>query len=318
MYGMHAWGQYGGVGFAKGKTYKVSLDLQKGAPDANDVFNLYVMTENGDPRFGTVVSTLTLNFGDTANLVTTNTGNCAWVTYKVDTKTAHIELILTADASVNTLLVAKSNGTNNWLLDNLKMEEVVPAAQDYDNGVSLEGYTVQSTLFENDFAENYDKGVDAAWKKSAFNGSTPALEDGKLRLTSTEHLFVYGMHAWGQYGGVGFAKGKTYKVSLDLQKGAPDANDVFNLYVMTENGDPRFGTVVSTLTLNFGDTANLVTTNTGNCAWVTYKVDTKTAHIELILTADASVNTLLVAKSNGTNNWLLDNLKIEEVANSGI
>ena len=336
--GVHNWGQFGGVSFDKGWTYQVSFDLMLGDEDASRILNLLVTAEGEDPRYGTVRKTLTLNFADFEKFVTENTDNFASVTYNAETHTAHVAVLFETDSEKNTLLVARQEGVNDWYLDNLliqKMQFVCPGhldansdgicdicgAQiatdhdtDYDNGVSLDSYTVQSTLFENDFAEDYNKGVDAAWKKSAFNDSTPALEDGKLRLTSTEHLFVYGMHTWGQYGGVGFTKGKTYKVSLDLQKGAPNANDVFNLYVMTENGDPRYGTVVSTLTLNFGDIANLVTTNTGNHAWVTYKVDTKTAHIEMILTTDASVNTLLVAKSNGTNNWLLDNLIIEEVA----
>ena len=312
VYGGHSWGNYGGFGYALNTTYKVSFDLQLGDDEANKAFNLYVMTENGDPRFGTMVKTLTLNFADFENFVAANTDDFASVTYTAASHTAHIEMVFTTDASLKTQLVSRCAGTNNWLLDNLTMEAVTPrqVAADYDNGISFADKTVESVLFENDYSESVDKGA----AKTGYWGSTPAMEDGWLRLTSTEHVFVFGHHAWGIYGGVDMAKDTEYKVSFDLKLGAEDANKVFNLYVMSENGDPRFGTIVKTLTLDFSNINALVTTNTDNFASVTYQATTGIAHIEVVFTTDGAKNTQLASRCNGSNNWLLDNLSFGKVA----
>ncbi len=312
VYGMHAWGQYGGVKLDMNQLYKTTFDLKLGEESANKTFTLYVTTENGDPRYGTVSKELTLNFENFDNFVTVNTDNFAKVTYSKATHTAHIEVVYTTDSSKNTLLVSRCSGTNNWLLDNMKFEEVVEE-KDYDNGVDLSKYKTKNVVFENDFSENADKGVTAAWHKSAFFDSTATLEDGWARVTSSEHVFVFGGHNWGLYGGFGLSKDQLYKVSFDLKLGAEDANKEFQLYVMTENGDPRFGDVVKTLTLNFADIANFVKTNTDNFASVTYTGQTKTAHVEMVFQTDQSKNTQVVSKCSGTNNWLLDNLKFEKV-----
>ena len=309
VFGRHAWGIFGGADMAKSTEYKVSFDLKLGTEDANKTFNLYVMSENGDPRFGTAVKTLTLNFADVANLVMENTNDFASVTYKAETGIAHIEVVFTTDGAKNTQLVSRCVGTNNWLLDNLTFGKVAQTAKDYDNGISFADKTVESVLFENDYSESVDK--DAA--RTGYYGSTAVLEDGWLRLTSTEHVFVFGRHAWAIFGGVDMAKNTQYKVSFDLKLGAEDANKVFNLYVMSENGDPRFGNIVNTLTLNFADIANLATANTGNFASVTYQAETGIAHIEVVFTTDTSVNTQLCSRCNGTNNWLIDNLKVEKI-----
>ena len=312
VYGGHAWANYGGLSLAKETAYITSFDLKLGDVDSNKVFNLYVMTENGDPRFGDVVNTLTLDFADLSNLVTVNTNDFASVTYTAATQTAHIEICYVTDPTKNTDIVSRCVGTNNWLLDNLTFAKVgVP--QNYSNGISFDGYITEATLLTNDFSENVDKGVDADWKKSAFLGSTAALDNGWVRITSNEHLFVYGMHGWGCYGGAVMEQGMTYRFAFDLKLGDSVANKSFNLYVMTENGDPRFGNVQNTLTLNFDDIQNFVTTNTADFASVDYDGKTGVAHIEILFTTDGSVNTQVVAKSNGTNNWLMDNLTVEKV-----
>ena len=82
------------------------------------------MTENGDPRFGDIVKTLTLDFGDLKNPVTTNTDNFASVKYNSQTQTMHIEILYTTDTSVNTDIVSRCSGANNWLIDNMKFEKV--------------------------------------------------------------------------------------------------------------------------------------------------------------------------------------------------
>lgn len=307
-YGGHAWGAFGGTILEKGEVYLTSFDLKLGASDANRIFTVYIMTENGnDPRFGDTVKTLTLNFADFRNFVTENTDDFASVTYDAATQTAHIALLYTTDSNVYTDVVAKCSGTNNWLIDNMSFEKMMPNV-DYSNGVSYDSFEAETVKFDNDFSENADKGVTQAWHKSAFYGSTATLEGGWVRLTSTEHIFVYGAHTWGYYGGVSFEKGATYLASFDLKLGNTDANRIFNLYVMNENGDPRYGSVVKTLTLNFADLSTLVTENTDDFAAVTYSAKTRTAHIEVVFTTDETVNTNLVAKSAGTNNWLLDNI----------
>ena len=312
VYGGHTWAYYGGFSLDKDTTYITSFDLKLGDVDSNKVFNLYVMTENGDPRFGDVVNTLTLDFADLSNLVTVNTNDFASVTYTAATQTAHIEICYTTNPTKNTDIVSRCAGTNNWLLDNLTFAKVgIP--QSYSNGISFDGYKTESILLANDFSEDVNKGVDAAWKKSAFYGSTAALDNGWARITSDEHIFTYGMHAWGCYGGAAMGKGMTYRFAFDLKLGDSTANKSFNLYVMTENGDPRFGSVQNTLTLNFDDIQNFVTANTADFASVNYDGKTGVAHIEILFTTDGSVNTLVVAKSNGTNNWLLDNLTVEKV-----
>ena len=159
----------------------------------------------------------------------------------------------------------------------------------------------------------YSESVDKDAARTGYYGSTAVLEDGWLRLTSTEHLFVFGRHTWAIFGGVDMAKNTEYKVSFDLKLGAVDANKTFNLYVMKENGDPRFGSIVNTLTLNFADIANLATANTGNFASVTYQAETGIAHIEVLFTTDTALNTQLCSRCNGTNNWLIDNLKVEKI-----
>ena len=312
VFGRHAWGIYGSADMAKATEYKVSFDLKLGAVDANKVFNLYVMTENGDPRFGTTVKTLTLNFEDISNLVTANTDNFASVTYKADTGIAHIEVVFTTDGAKNTQLASRCNGSNNWLLDNLSFGKVAEPVSDYDNGISFADMTVEAVLFENDYAESVDK--DAA--RTGYWGSTAALENGWLRLTSIEHVFVFGRHAWGIFGGADMAKSTEYKVSFDLKLGADDANKTFHLYVMAEKSgaDPRWGDAYKTLTLNFADPNNLVTVNTDDFASVTYNAQTGIAHIEVVLTTDAAVNTQIVSRCTGTNNWLLDNLSFGKVA----
>ena len=313
-FGRHAWGAFGSADMAKDTTYKMSFDLKLGESSANNTFTLYVMTEKSgqDPRFGNIVKTLTLNFADIENLVTTNTDNFASVVYDGETFVAHIEILFTTDASANTQVVSRCAGTNNWLLDNLKFEKIgVP--KNYDNGISHNNVSVISTLFENDFSENADKGVTEDHHRTSFYGSTVELKDGWLHLTSTEHLFVYGMHTWGQFGGVGFTMGSAYKMSFDLKLGDIDANKTFNLYVAIDNGDPRYGAAYKTLSLNFDDIDNFVTNNTGDFASVKYDAETKTAHIEILFTADASVNTQVISRCGGKNNWLLDNLLIQEV-----
>ena len=309
VFGRHTWGIFGGADMAKATEYKVSFDLKLGAEDANKTFNFYVMSENGDPRFGTAVKTLTLNFADVANLVTENTNDFASVTYKAETGIAHIEVVFTTDETKNTQLVSRCVGTNNWLLDNLTFGKVAETVLDYDNGISFADKTVESVLFENDYSESVDKNA----ARTGYYGSTAVLEDGWLRLTSTEHVFVFGRHAWAIFGGVDMAKNTQYKVSFDLKLGAENTNKSFNLYVMNENGDPRFGNIVNTLTLNFADIANLATANTGNFASVTYQAETGIAHIEVVFTTDTSVNTQLCSRCNGTNNWLIDNLKVEKI-----
>ncbi len=333
-YGTHDWGQFGGVGFTKGERYTVAFDLKPGDADANKIFNLYVTTMSASsPYAGTAYKTLTLNFADFTNFVTANTDDFAHVTYNAATDTAHINVYFRADATANTILIAKCAGTNNWLLDNLVVKNVainctehVDAdsdsvcdscgteiiVQNYDNGVEIAVMDV-STKFANDFSENANKGVTQTWHKSSFFGSTAALEDGWARITSEEHIFVYGSHSWGSYGGVGFTKGTYYTVDFDLKLGSEQSNKVFNLYVMTENGDSRDGTVVKTLTLNFANIENFVTTNTDGCARVTYDGKTGIAHVKLLFQANADINTQIVAKSVGSNNWLLDNLCFKEV-----
>ena len=310
--GRHAWGIYGSMDMAKATEYKVSFDLKLGDVDANKTFNLYVMAEKSgaDPRFGNVVKTLTLNFADLANLVTTNTDDFASVTYTAATKIAHIEILFTTDAAVNTQIVSRCNGTNNWLLDNLKCEKV-GQIKNYDNGISFADKEVETVIYDNDYSESVDKGTG----RTGFNGSTAALEDGWARVTSSEHIFTLGRHAWGIYGSVDMAKDTQYKMSFDLKLGDATANKTFNLYVMTEKSgeDPRFGNVVKTLTLNFADIDNFVTTNTDNFASVVYDGRTHIAHIELLFTTDAAANTNVVSKCSGTNNWLLDNLKVEKI-----
>ena len=311
VYGGHAYGNYGGFSLDKDKTYKTSFDLKLGTVDANKTFNLYVMTENGDPRFGNIVKTLTLNFEDFTDLVTENTDNFAHVTYNKSTHTAHIEILYTTDTSVNTDIVSKCAGDNNWLIDNLVFRNM---EKDYDNGVDFSDYTVTETKFENDFSESATKGVTAAWHKSPFQDSNAVLDEGWARVTSSEHVFVYGAHTWAYYGAVDLGKyGETYKTSFDLKLGSEDANKIFNLYVMTENGDPRFGDIVKTLTLDFGDLKNPVTTNTDNFASVKYNSQTQTMHIEILYTTDTSVNTDIVSRCSGANNWLIDNMKFEKV-----
>ena len=198
-------------------------------------------------------------------------------------------------------------------MDNLKIETMkeVQAEKDYSNGVTFDGFESTGTAFENDFSEDANKGVDQAWEKSAFNGSTASLQDGWVRITSNEHVFVFGGHTWGNFGSVSFAKDAYYKVSFDLKLGSDSANRTFNLYVMTENGDPRFGDIVKTLTLNYKDFKNFVTTNTDSFASVTYTAETHTAHIEILFKTDASLNTDIVSRCVGQNDWLMDNLKIE-------
>ncbi len=144
----------------------------------------------------------------------------------------------------------------------------------------------------------HDKGVTADWHKSAFFESTPSLMDGWVRVASSEHLFVYGGHAYGNYGGVSLNKGTTYKVSFDLKLGEAEANKTFNLYVMTEKtgADPRFGDIKKTLTLNFADVENLVTANSDNFAHVAYTVSSGTAHIEAVFETDGAANTDIIAK----------------------
>ena len=335
VYGMHNWGQYGGVSFDKGWLYQVSFDLMLGDEDASRIFNLQVTTEGEDPRYGTVEKTVKLNFADFDNFVTENTDNFASVTYNAETHTAHVTVLFETSSEKNTLLVARQEGMNDWYLDNLliqKMQFVCPGHADansdgicdicgtqivagndtdYSNGVTFDGFVSTGTTFENDFSGDVNKGVDQAWEQSAFFGSTAALQDGWARVTSTEHLFVYGGHTWAFYGGVSFDNDAYYKVSFDLKLGSDDANHTFNLYVMTENGDPRFGDIVKTLTLNFEDFENFVTTNTDSFASVTYTAATHTAHIEILFKTDASKNTDIVSRCAGDNDWLMDNLKIE-------
>ena len=86
-----------------------------------------------------IVKTLTLNFEDFENFVTTNTDSFASVTYTAATHTAHIEILFKTDASKNTDIVSRCAGDNDWLMDNLKIEtmEEVQAEQDYSNGVTF-------------------------------------------------------------------------------------------------------------------------------------------------------------------------------------
>ena len=334
-YGPHTWGFYGGLSLAKGATYKMSFDLKLGDNDANRTFNLYVMSENGDPRFSNVEKTLTLNYMDYKNLVTQNTNNFASVTYSSSSDWAHIEIVFTTDKNQNTEIVSRCRGTNNWLIDNVKFEEVslvcqehvdnngdgicdscgrkIIAEKDYFNGIDFANYETVSTLFENDFEENVDKGVTKEWEKSAFFGSTASLSAGSARITSDEHVFVYGGHSWGNYGSVSMAKDTMYKASFDLKLGDEDATHIFNLYVTKENGDPRYGDVMKTLTLNFADFNHFVTVNTDNFASVRYTAATHTAHIEVLFKSDAEKKTLLAAHQAGLNDWFVDNLKIEQV-----
>ena len=334
-WGMHNWGMYGSVAFTKGATYKMSFDLQLGNNLANRDFELFVITENGDPRYGDVQKTLALNFTDFKKLVTENTDNFASVRYSKDSDWAHIEILFTADTKANTLVVARNRGDNNWLIDNLEIAEVrkvctghidrnadsvcdlcgrtMYAEKDFDNGVKFESYTSVATVFENDFAENVDKGVTQPWHKSSFLDSTAVLEDGKAHITSNEHVFVYGMHNWGQYGGVSFDKGWLYQVSFDLMLGDEDASRIFNLQVTTEGEDPRYGTVEKTVKLNFADFDNFVTENTDNFASVTYNAETHTAHVTVLFETSSEKNTLLVARQEGMNDWYLDNLLIQKM-----
>ena len=99
------------------------------------------------------------------------------------------------------------------------------------------------------------------------------MEDEQTRITSGEHVFVFGDHNDGRFGGVVFVKGGLYMASFDLKLGAADANKTFNLYIAKEGDDPRFGTVVKTLTLNFADINNFVTENTDYSATLDYGLD---------------------------------------------
>ena len=110
---------------AKNTTYKASFDLKLGDQDANKTFVVYVAKENGDPRFGTAMKTLELNFDDIKNFVTNNTDDFASVTYNGETQLAHIELLFTTDETVNTQLVSCCSGQNNWLLDNVSFKQVI-------------------------------------------------------------------------------------------------------------------------------------------------------------------------------------------------
>ena len=309
VYGGHTYGNYGGFSFAKNTLYKMSFDLKLGEVSANKTFNLYVMTENGDPRFGNIVKTLKLDFADNERMVLINSDDFASVTYDHETGIAHIEAVFTTDASVNTEVVSKCAGTNNWLIDNLVFAKTFKNV-DYSNGVSHDNYTAISTLFENDYSESVDSGA----SRTGFYGSTAVLEDGWVRLTSSEHLFTFGRHTWAIFGGVDMAKSTTYKMSFDLKLGDGAASETFNLYLMEDAGnDPRFGTVRKTLTLNFTDVENLAAVNTDNFASVVYDSQSQIAHIEAMFTTSADVNTEVVSKCSGTNNWLLDNLVFEKM-----
>ena len=85
---------------------------------------------------------------------------------------------------------------------------------DYDNGVVRAPYTVDQVLLENDFSKELDPGCTKEYQKSAYYGCEASLEDGWLHLTSSEHLFVFGSHTWGAYGGIRFEVGKTYTFPL--------------------------------------------------------------------------------------------------------
>ncbi len=317
IYGNHAWGQYGGVGFTKGSYYTVELDIMLGADNANRVLNLYVTKQNDSDAYGgTPYKTLTLNFADFKNFVTTNTDDFAHVTYNAATHTAHVKLLFQADANVDTQLICRSVGANDWLFDNLCIKQVKTTVfeQNYDNGVVIDVTDVAVKL-KNDFSADLNKGVDANWKRTAFfQTKTAALDNGWARITSENGLFVYGNHAWGQYGGVGFTKGKYFTVELDIKLGDAGSNKILNLYVTKQNDSDAYGgTPYKTLTLNFADTKNFVTTNTDNFAYVTYDAATHTAHVKMLFRADANVDTQLICRSVGANDWLFDNLCVKEV-----
>ena len=115
-----------------------------------------------------MVKTLTLDFSDIKNFVKVNTDNFAHVTYDVTTNIAHIDAVFQTDASKNTLMVSRSKGTNNWLLDNMVISEVAmnEEATNYDNGVDLSRYGVTGELYSNDYSEGAKSNVSlSSWNK---------------------------------------------------------------------------------------------------------------------------------------------------------
>lgn len=105
------------------------------------------------------------------------------------------------------------------------------------------GTNVGKVLLDNDFSQELDPTVTKNYHKSSWYGATATLEDGWLHLTSSEHLFVFGTHYFGAYGGLQFETGKTYTVSFDLKRGSEFSNNAFTLTLAeeVENQDPRFG-----------------------------------------------------------------------------
>ena len=305
----------------------MSFDLKLGDARTQKVFNLYVMQEDDpDPRFGTALKTLKLDFNDlyhkqksdsTDYFVKENTDNFASVVYNSETSIAHVEIRFSRDVEPDIQVVSKGTGDNEWVLDNFYVADITPPVNvtkyDYSNGLSFGDYRARKVLFSNNFSEIVDKGVTKSWHKSAFFGSKAVLDNGAARVTSEEHIFTYGTHSWALYGAVEFTKGVTYKMSFDLRLGDNNADRTFNLYVMTENGDPRFGDIKKTLTLDYMDYTNLVTANTDGFASVNYSTQSDWTHVEIIFTADSARNTNIVSKCRGENNWLIDNVKFEEV-----
>ncbi len=357
VFGNHYWGTMGTVTFREGGSYELTFDVRSPETSAYRIMTIALRkSDTSDPRTAEIMKDengyemkYVLDFTNCFSAAG-NTGFASSV-YDEKTKTAQVTVHFTVPADQNVILNADGGYVMDkdednkivWEFDNMKILDI--AGKSF---VHTPGWIEPTTLYYNDFSmlqfqtpnqAQQDAGIRSQWHGSNTYEMT---EDGWLKVSSNKlsdgnnnpHIFVFGDHPWGMYGGVAFEKGNSYRISFDLKLGSITSQTSFRLGVTpvrynTSGGeeDP-YWSANELVKLRFdlkedGITIDAEGTSAGyeNFVTATYGAETKVAHIEMefSIPADTENEWLVYAGYSGAWNvpngfeWLFDNLRLELV-----